>query len=210
MSNLQQYKKWIIIIGISVLTIGCFYYYFIKEPATSELVKLEEKDSIDMEQTISLDEKENKQSEDESSLIVIDVKGAVQYPGVYEVAENARVFEAIQKAGGMSEKADELAVNLASPLQDGIAVYIPFKGETKENPFISPNVVDDPAQQKVNINLATSDELQTLSGIGPSKAEAIIAYREEQGPFTKIEDLLEVTGIGEKSLEKIREEITIK
>lgn len=210
MSNLQQYKKWIIIIGISVLTIGCFCYYFIKEPATSELVKLEEKDSIDMEQTISLEEKETEQSEDEGSLIVIDVKGAVQYPGVYEVAENARVFEAIQKAGGMNGKADELAVNLASPLQDGMVVYIPFKGETKENPFINPNVMEDPAQQKVNINLATSDELQTLSGIGPSKADAIIAYREEKGPFTKIEDLLEVTGIGEKSLEKIREEITIK
>jgi len=210
MSNLQQYKKWIIIIGISVLTIGCFCYYFIKEPATSELVKLEEKDSIDMEQTISLEEKETEQSEDEGSLIVIDVKGAVQYPGVYEVAENARVFEAIQKAGGMNGKADELAVNLASPLQDGMVVYIPFKGETKENPFINPNVMEDPAQQKVNINLATSDELQTLSGIGPSKAEAIIAYREEKGPFTKIEDLLEVTGIGEKSLEKIREKITIK
>lgn len=210
MRNLQHYKKWIIIICISVLTIGCFCYYFMKEPATSELVKLEEKDSIELEQAFSLEEKESEESGDENSSILIDVKGAVQQPGVYEVAEDARVFEAIQEAGGISEKADELAVNLASPLQDGMVVYIPFKGETKENPFISPNVVEDTVQQRVNINFATSEELQTLSGIGPSKAEAIIAYREEQGPFSKVEDLLDVTGIGEKSLEKIREEITIK
>ncbi|HZH61393.1 MAG TPA: helix-hairpin-helix domain-containing protein [Metabacillus sp.] len=210
MSNLQQYKKWIIIIFISVLTIGCICYYFMQESETSELVKPEETASIDLEQTIPLEEKENEESEEKNSSIVIDVKGAVQHPGVYEVAKDARVFEAIQEAGGISDKADELAVNLASPLQDGMVVYIPFKGENKENPFISKNVVEDTAQQKVNINLATSEELQTLSGIGPSKAEAIIAYREELGSFTKIEDLLEVTGIGEKSLEKIREEITIK
>ena len=205
--NLQINKKWIMIICISVLTVCCFYYYFMKEPVNSEFINVAEMDN-EVEKTISVNEEETAVNSEESSLIVIDVKGAVQKPGVYEIAIDARVFEAIQEAGGLSENADELSVNLASPLQDGMVVYIPSIGETKENPFINQNSVEDPDHQKVNINLATSEELQTLTGIGPSKAEAIIAYREEQGPFTKIEDLLEVTGIGEKSLEKLREEIT--
>ncbi len=209
--NLKINKKWIIPIVISVLTLWCFYYLLIDHPAKSEVVKLEQLETEDLDETISFGEVETVEKEDESSSIVIDVKGAVNQPDVYEIPKGARVFEAIQKAGGLREDADELAVNLASPLQDGMVVYIPLKGETKENPFTSQNMMkeEDSDQQKVNINAATSEELQTLTGIGPSKAEAIIAYREEQGPFTKIEDLLEVTGIGEKSFEKLQEEVTV-
>ncbi|MBU7593655.1 hypothetical protein FVO58_14035 [Metabacillus halosaccharovorans] len=199
-----------IIICISVLIVCCFYYLYVKEPVKSEVVKMEEMDMNEFEETISVNEKEPVDKGDERTSIVIDVKGAVLKPGVYEVPEDARLYEAIHEAGGLSEKADELAVNLASPLLDGMVVYIPIKGETKENPFISQNVAEDSSQKKVNINLATSEELQTLTGIGPSKAESIISYREEQGPFTKIEDILEVTGIGDKSFEKLREEITVK
>nr|WP_245823447.1 helix-hairpin-helix domain-containing protein [Metabacillus halosaccharovorans] len=208
--NLQINKKWMIIICISVLIVCCFYYFYAKEPVKSEVVKVEEMDMNEFEETISVNEKEHVDNGEERTSIVIDVKGAVLKPGVYEVPVDSRVYEAIQEAGGLNEKADELAVNLASPLQDGMVVYIPIKGETKENPFISQNVAEDPSQKKVNINLATSEELQTLTGIGPSKAESIISYREEHGPFTKIEDLLEVTGIGDKSFEKLREEITVK
>ncbi|MCV9884923.1 helix-hairpin-helix domain-containing protein [Metabacillus halosaccharovorans] len=211
--NIQINKKWMIIICISVLIVCCFYYFYAKEPVKSEVVMVEEMDMNEFEETketISVNEKERVDNGEERTSIVIDVKGAVLKPGVYEVPVDSRVYEAIQEAGGLSENADELAVNLASPLQDGIVVYIPIKGETKENPFISQNVAEDPSQKKVNINLATSEELQTLTGIGPSKAESIISYREEQGPFTKIEDLLEVTGIGDKSFEKLREEIAVK
>ncbi|WP_026558680.1 helix-hairpin-helix domain-containing protein [Bacillus sp. J37] len=208
--NLQINKKWMIIICVSVLIVCCFYYFYAMEPMKSEVVKIEEMDMNEFEETISSNEKEPVDNGEERTSIVIDVKGAVLKPGVYEVPQDARVYEAIQEAGGLSEKADELSVNLASSLQDGMVVYIPIKGETKENPFISQNVAEDPSQKKVNINLATSEELQTLTGIGPSKAESIISYREEQGPFTKIEDLLEVTGIGDKSFEKLREEITVK
>ena len=208
--NLQINKKWMIIICVSVLIVCCFYYFYAMEPMKSEVVKIEEMDMNEFEETISSNEKEPVDNGEERTSIVIDVKGAVLKPGVYEVPQDTRVYEAIQEAGGLSEKADELSVNLASSLQDGMVVYIPIKGETKENPFISQNVAEDPSQKKVNINLATSEELQTLTGIGPSKAESIISYREEQGPFTKIEDLLEVTGIGDKSFEKLREEITVK
>jgi len=208
--NLQINKKWMIIICVSVLIVCCFYYFYAMEPMKSEVVKIEEMDMNEFEETISSNEKEPVDNGEERTSIVIDVKGAVLKPGVYEVPQDARVYEAIQEAGGLSEKADELSVNLASSLQDGMVVYIPIKGETKENPFISQNVAEDPSQKKVNINLATSEELQTLTGIGPSKAVSIISYREEQGPFTKIEDLLEVTGIGDKSFEKLREEITVK
>ncbi|PMC39696.1 competence protein ComE [Bacillus sp. UMB0899] len=210
--NLKLNKKWIIIIISSVLTICCIYYILLREPPKSELVELGGLDAGGIDETIPIQEEEPVKTEEDRPLIMIDVKGAVQQPGVYEMPEDARVFEVIQKAGGLSENANELAVNLASSIQDGMVVYIPLKGETNENPFNSQSVVNNEgsARRKVNINSATSEELQTLTGIGPSKAEAIIAYREEQGSFTKIEDLLEVNGIGEKSFEKLSEEITVK
>ncbi|UHA62417.1 helix-hairpin-helix domain-containing protein [Metabacillus litoralis] len=159
-----------------------------------------------MDETTKGEQKTSENSE--ASTIVIDVKGAVQTPGVYEISANARVHEIIEKAGGLSDQADEAAVNLASSLEDGMVVYIPQIGEIKENPFQTTNEEKD-SPKKININLATSEELQTLSGIGPAKAEAIISYREENGQFKSIEGLLEVSGIGEKSLEKLKEEVTV-
>ncbi len=208
MVNLKSYKKWIVVITILLLLV-CFYYSFMKEPEPLDQVKTEEMIPLDIEKAPAVKTDEVDLEEDNSS-IVIDIKGAVQHPGVYEVGVNARVFEVIEMAGGLSEKADELAINLASSLQDGMVVYIPFQGETEENQYINPSAVEETEHTTVNINLASSEELQTLSGIGPTKADAIIAYRDDNGPFTSIDGLLEVTGIGEKSLEKIREEISIK
>ncbi len=208
MVNLKSYKKWIIVITILLLLV-CFYYSFMKEPEPLDQVNTKEIIPIDIEKAPAVKRDEVDLEEDNSS-IVIDIKGAVQHPGVYEVGVDARVFEVIEMAGGLSEKADELAINLASSLQDGMVVYIPFQGETEENQYINPSEVEETEHTTVNINLASSEELQTLSGIGPTKADAIIAYRDDNGPFTSIDGLLEVTGIGEKSLEKIREEISIK
>lgn len=209
MSIVQKYKKWIILL-VSLLTVTILYYYFFNIQASSELVTTNVKGAyMETSAAEEITKGEQKTSENsEASTIVIDVKGAVQTPGVYEISANARVHEIIEKAGGLSDQADEAAVNLASSLEDGMVVYIPKIGENKENPFQSTNE-DKDSPKKININLATSEELQTLSGIGPAKAEAIISYREENGQFKSIEGLLEVSGIGEKSLEKLKEEVTV-
>ncbi|MCM3161855.1 helix-hairpin-helix domain-containing protein [Metabacillus litoralis] len=209
MSIVQKYKKWIILL-VSLLAVTILYYYFFNIQASSELVTTNVEGAY-METSVpdETTKGEQKTSENsEASTIVIDVKGAVQTPGVYEISANARVHEIIEKAGGLSDQADEAAVNLASSLEDGMVVYIPQIGENKENPFQTTNE-DKDSPKKININLATSEELQTLSGIGPAKAEAIISYREENGHFKSIEGLLEVSGIGEKSLEKLKEEVTV-
>ncbi|MEA1021942.1 competence protein ComEA [Bacillus subtilis] len=161
------------------------------------------------ENTVVKQEANNDKS---NETIVIDIKGAVQHPGVYEMRTGDRVSQAIEKAGGTSEQADEAQVNLAEILQDGTVVFIPKKGEeTAVQQGGGVSVQSDGGKGAlVNINTATLEELQGISGVGPSKAEAIIAYREENGRFQTIEDITMVSGIGEKSFEKIKSSITVK
>lgn len=209
MIQFQKYKKWIMVISILFALIS-FYYYFMKDSSSSVLISSNEVEEplvlAGTEEPLT----ETTEKEIDESTLVIDIKGAIVHPGVYEMQSGARVHQLIKEAGGLNDDADELAINLAAPLEDGIVIYIPKKGEVKENPLTMPTGQEENKEEKVNINLATSDELQTLTGIGPSKALAIITYREENGPFKAPEGLLEVSGIGEKSLEKIKEEITIK
>ncbi|UYP21641.1 helix-hairpin-helix domain-containing protein [Bacillus velezensis] len=139
--------------------------------------------------------------------IMIDVKGAVRKPGVYEMKAGDRVTQAIEKAGGLKKKADELNVNLAEQLQDGTIVYIPSEGEEENRPKTA---VGEKENAAVNINTASLDKLQAISGVGQKKAEAIIAYREENGRFQTAEDLMNVSGFGEKSFERIKTSITVK
>ncbi|KYD02045.1 helix-hairpin-helix domain-containing protein [Bacillus atrophaeus] len=144
--------------------------------------------------------------------IIIDIKGAVKHPGVYELKTGDRVSQAIEKAGGINSEADEKQVNLAELLQDGTAVYIPSEGEESTQSASANASVQNGAGKEalVNINTASLEELQAISGVGPSKAEAIIAYREENGKFQAVEDITNVSGIGEKSFEKIKSAITVK
>lgn len=162
-----------------------------------------EKDNAEVKQEVTKDKAEEN--------IVIDIKGAVKHPGVYEMHAGDRVSQAIEKAGGIGEKADETQVNLAELLQDGTVVYIPSEGE-EEPPQAAGGAVQSSTGKEalVNINTATLEDLQNISGVGPSKAEAIIAYREENGRFQAIEDITKVSGIGEKSFEKIKSSITVK
>ncbi len=123
-----------------------------------------------------------------AATILVDVQGAVARPGVYALADGARVVDAIARAGGATAEADSSALNLAQPLTDGSQVRVPVVGEAP------PGAID--ASGLVNVNQATVDELDTLPRIGPTLASAIVAYREEQGPFASIEDLDAVSGIG--------------
>lgn len=138
------------------------------------------------------------------SSIFIDVKGEVIEPGVYEMKEAMRVYEVIDKAGGYTLAADPTKINLAALLHDEMVLYVPKLGEQ-----VSVTSVDE-GSKKININLATQQELDKLPGIGPAKAEAIVVYRQENGPFKTIEQLKNVSGIGEKVYEQIKLEIDVR
>ncbi|MGG3719563.1 competence protein ComEA [Bacillus subtilis] len=205
MNWLNQHKKAIILAASAAVFTAIMIFLATgknKEPVKQAV-------PTEAENTVVKQEANNDES---NGTIVIDIKGAVQHPGVYEMRTGDRVSQAIEKAGGTSEQADEAQVNLAEILQDGIVVYIPKKGEeTAVQQGGGVSVQSDGGKGAlVNINTATLEELQGISGVGPSKAEAIIAYREENGRFQTIEDITKVSGIGEKSFEKIKSSITVK
>ncbi|OBA07257.1 competence protein ComE [Bacillus subtilis] len=200
-----QHKTTIILTASAAVFIAVIFFFANgknKEPA--EQAVSTETENIDVKQDAAKDES--------NETIVIDIKGAVQHPGVYEMRIGDRVSQAIEKAGGTSEQADEMQVNLAELLQDGTVVYIPKKGEETAVQQGARVAVQSGGGKGalVNINTATIEELQDISGVGPSKAEAIAAYREENGRFQTIEDITKVSGIGEKSFEKIKSSITVK
>lgn len=139
-------------------------------------------------------------------IILVDIKGAVKKPGVYELPVNARLHELVNTAGGLTDDAEDRQVNMAIVLADQQLVYIPRKGETVEQTNQTPQAGNE---SKVNINTASAEELQTLTGIGEKKAQAIIDYRTQNGNFQSIDQLTEVDGFGEKTVEKLRDSITI-
>lgn len=157
--------------------------------------------------------------EDEEALIYVYVSGAVQNPGVYQLAEGSRVFEAVEEAGGFTEEADESYVNQALILEDEDQLFIPTLQETMaleegEYGVLSADESQATAQQEetstlVNINEASAEELMTLSGIGETKAASIIAYREENGAFSSIEEIQNVSGIGEATFANLKDYITV-
>lgn len=157
-----------------------------------------------------------------SSKIMVDVKGAVKSPGVYEVKSGMRIMDAIEIAGGMTKSADQRNINLATQLSDQQVVYVPIKGEIKNSDpsqlsavgsssisSSSPSTTDSSTEKIVNINTASKAELLTLNGVGDKKAEQIINYREQQGEFKSIEDLKQVQGIGDKIFEGLQDAITV-
>ena len=149
------------------------------------------------------------------SEIYVHVCGNVQNPGLYRLPSGIRAGEAIERAGGFTKKADTEAVNLAGILEDGMQLYVPSKEEKSESISETESSGKEVGEenrvgkQKVNLNTASLQELTSLSGIGETKAEAILSYREEKGSFSSIEDIKNVTGIGDGIFEKIKDSITV-
>jgi competence protein ComEA len=149
--------------------------------------------------------------------IVIDVDGAVLRPGVYSLPRESRVQDAIQAAGGLSQTANQNAVNLATRLKDGDKLTIPALGtpfaiEPATPPATRSKAVDPSLATPgalVNLNTASLEELQTLPGIGPTKAQQIIDYRQAHGVFKTIDELQNVTGIGPATFEQLRSFVTV-
>lgn len=199
--SLSIQGKWIAIaIGLLLIVLGVFL--FRNDNQQAELIFPNEME----ENKIETDE------EREVNVVVdlvIDVKGAVQEPGVYTMNEGDRVIDVIEKAGGFQSEADENLINLAELLKDEMVIYVPKKGEDVTALQSVATHVAGENEDKVRINSASPEEIQTLQGIGPAKATSIIKHREENGKFNSVEDLLEVSGIGEKTLENIKDHIVI-
>lgn len=156
--------------------------------------------------------------------VVVQVAGAIDRPGVYRLAEGDRVDDLIRIAGGFAADADRARLNLAAPLTDGARVWVPARGETE-----IPEVVDPvgggggtggggaggggssvpSADAPVDLNAADAAQLEELPGVGPATSAAIIAHRDEHGPFASVEELLDVRGIGEAKLEQLRPLVTV-
>ena len=148
--------------------------------------------------------------EQEPVFWVVDVKGAVTNPGIYEVAKNMRVQNAIDLAGGLLQNAETRHINFAQHVTDQMLLYIPVVGEEiVDIPYTQPNSPVEEGTSKININTATDLELQALPGIGEKKALQIINYRTENGSFSTIEELMEVSGIGQKTIDTLKESITV-
>ena len=160
-------------------------------------------------------------SGEENNLMYIHIVGEVKNQGIVILSEGDRVLDAIEKAGGATEKADLSRVNLAFKLSDGQKVCVPNVNDKDDN-FVfvyndggnsiveDSNYINYKGNEKVNLNTATQTELETISGIGPSIAANIIQYRKENGKFKKIDELKNVNGIGENKYETIKKEVVIK
>ena len=207
----EQDKKLLIkvIAGIVLLAVA-FAFYLMKEKAAesdTELTVITDHQDADLEQVTET-------AVEQKIMIMVDVAGAVVEPSVVELPENSRIFEAIEKAGGLSKEADTTATNLAEILTDGQKIYIPTKQEVKDSQSEATssdttNYLVTGQSKRININSADSDMLQELSGVGPSTAEKIISYRNENGKFKKIDDIKNVSGIGDKTFEKFKDKITL-
>ena len=144
-------------------------------------------------------------------LVVVDVKGAVRHPGVYSMQDGDRLIDAINAAGGYLPNADSRMLNHAMKLADEFVIYVPVEGEEVLD-ISSMAINGTTAQQddgKVNINTADEKELMTIPGVGPSKAASIIQYRTDNGFFKSPEALMDVSGIGQKTFEKLESQITV-
>lgn len=138
--------------------------------------------------------------------IVVYISGHVNEPGVYTLASPARVNDAVEAAHGLAADADHEAINLAAPLEDGEHVHVPAPGEVAAS---GQTGAEGGEGGLVNINSAGSEQLQQLPGIGPKLAESIVQWRETNGAFSSVDNLLNVPGIGDGKLEQLREFATV-
>lgn len=226
MSFHYRYRKQIMIIVITILVITTIitttiYFY---EPKKEQKIS-----SLKIKKTT----KESKKSQTEQEKYMVDIKGEVISPGIYELENNSRVIDVIKLAGGLTENADTTVINLSKKIEDEMVIIIyskwqvenwketkeqekylqeqcisPKEGQTKNDACIDNTEEFSTTSSVININTAKKEELMTLTGIGEAKADAIISYREKT-PFTKIEDIKNVSGIGDSVYEDIKDYITV-
>lgn len=182
--------------------------------ALVRFVPTETSASQDFEAPAQAEEQAASEQDSDVRQVGVDVEGAVASPGLYLVSADARVNDAVAAAGGMTSDADRQRVNLAQKVEDGMQVYVPSR---EEAPAATGTTTTGAGQAsssglskgKVNLNTASAEELQTLSGIGPSLSQRIIDYRQANGPFKSVEDLRKVPGIGDTRFKSLKDLVCV-
>ena len=163
--------------------------------------------------TMSNDIEKDEEIEEIKETIMVDIKGEIQNPGTYELEMGNRIIDVINKSGGLTDDADVRSINLSEKLEDEMLIVIPSKEESVNNqPVINSKNntnVNQAQDSKISINTANVSTLMTLKGIGQKKAESIVEYREKNGLFKKIEDITNVSGIGNSIFDKIKDYIKV-
>jgi competence protein ComEA len=212
-------KKMKFIVILSIIICGVIYYIYSERNNGMQILS----NQIEVTLTESEDNISKNSIQEEESKIIVYVAGEVLNPGVYEMNASDRISDAIDKAGGLNNEANIKNINLAYLLEDGMKIYIPnvsedsetiseaTEGYNTENAGYSYNssISTSSNNTKVNINTATQTQLETLPGIGPSIALKIINYRTENGKFKNIEDIKNVSGIGESKFSQIKDLILV-
>jgi competence protein ComEA len=195
--NIKNPKTILYIVGVIALIVGVFIYSGKQNVATvsNTTPLITASDNI----------------ESVNGTIVVEVSGQVKQPTVLSVKQGTRIFQAIELAGGLTKKADTKGLNLAAVIQDAEKIYVPKIGEKPAQETPSTSGSSDSASSsgsntsnKINLNSATTQELQNIPGVGPATAQKILDYKQSSGSFKSVDDLLNVAGIGEKTLEKIK------
>lgn len=187
---MRRIKIMVLILTLCTVFVAC-------QKGEHENISLEQVE----EEAMDKNAEDSSERTEDTEYIFVYVCGAVNCEGVYELPSGSRVYQAIEVAGGFREDADKSNVNQAEVLEDEERIYVPIVGEE-----ISSVSEED---GKVNINKASKEELMTLPGVGESRAESIIQYREDVGAFQNIEDIMQVSGIKEGLFEKIKDLITV-
>jgi len=209
---LLEHKFYVVI--AFVIGLSSIYYLYNNQdvPVASESISIEKKLGEEREEKTNNNQKE---SQEKTEQIMVDVKGQIKQPGVYQANTGERVIDVISRAGGLTDQADQTQINFAEHVADEMVVYVPAKGEAADaiaSTMDNQNSTGSGSQEqgKININKADSTELQNLPGIGPSKAAAILEYRNTNGPFKTVEDLKNISGIGDKTFEKLKDLIVVR
>lgn len=214
----RKIKTWQLIVGVcGIVLLGIAVFLLVTQQEKEDKELLIETLST-TEVTVDT-KKEQENNESKSTKIYVDISGAVKQPGVYQLPEGSRFFDLLKQAGGLTEDAAIQTVNQAMIIQDQQKIIILTQNQAQSidteninnNGHLEEKSDEKSSKEagKININQADLTQLQQLSGIGEKKAQAIIDYRNENGSFKTIEDLAKVTGIGEKTVEKLRDSITI-
>lgn len=210
-SDIFKENKVVLVIFI----LGIVYFLFQNQSETVSFLSESGETRMD-EALLTMSTTETTEITTQEMIIYVDVKGEVRDPGVYQLSNGARVMDAIESAGGLTNEADEDQLNLALLLSDQMVIVVPNINQTLEEEYSMVNhfaneIDEDPHNElKININVADVAELTLLPGIGEKKAQAIIDYREEYGSYQTIEDLMNVSGIGQKTFDKLSSMISVR
>ncbi len=212
-----QQKKWWSLGILAVLTLGFIIGWGVKPMAVKQSSTGSQR-IMATATSRSINSPSKVKQRSAQAALIVDVKGAVKQPGVYTCPPASRLQKALQQAGGATDQADLSKLNLAQPLKDGLLVYVPMKGEqvvTSANPATYQSTSDRlPLREgdngKINLNTADEHMLQKIAGIGQKRAEEIVTYRQEHGPFTDIMQLKEISGIGEKTVAKLVDKVVVE